>query len=242
MEPIKRLLSINDINGLTQHVEWQIPLDEINKRKDLRDYRIFTIDPPTAKDLDDAVHIQELADGTYSVGVHIADVSYFLEEDTALDLEARNRATSVYLVQKVIPMLPPILCEQLCSLNPNVDRLAFSCIFKMNQDGTLCDDKPWFGKTVIRSCAKLDYPTAQRMIDGVIPLTNNDDFLKNLSNDTWEDKRRPIGQDAYKLVKDVLLLHQLAVPRRQLRLNNGALVIQNSKLTFSLDHHGNPNN
>ena len=175
-----------DINFTTgRDLNWQIPVDEIAKRKDLRSYRIFTIDPPTAKDLDDALHITKLSDGTYEIGVHIADVSYFLEEGTPLDDEAKKRATSTYLVQKVIPMLPPILCEQLCSLNPNVDRLAFSCIWIMNKDGSLSDKPVWYGRTVIRSCAKLDYPTAQRMIDGIIPSTSNDDFLHDLPHDIW---------------------------------------------------------
>ena len=107
---------------------WKIPEEEVARRRDLRDHRIFTIDPTTAKDLDDALHISYLGDGTYELGVHIADVSFFLRPDTALDAEARERATSVYLVQRVIPMLPSTLCEDLCSLNPNVDRLAFSCI------------------------------------------------------------------------------------------------------------------
>ena len=195
---------------LEKAVPWIIPEEEIAKRRDLRSYRIFTIDPPNAKDLDDALHITLLDNGTYEIGVHIADVSYFLQEGTLLDTEAQNRATSIYLVQKVIPMLPPILCEQLCSLNPNVDRLAFSCIWKMNADGTLvAGEEPYFGRTVIRSCAKLDYPTAQRMVDGLIPnkfpsvTTTNaggsgggdaDAFLMNVPEEVWESRRRPVGQ------------------------------------------------
>eukprot|EP00605_Chrysophyceae_sp_TOSAG23-4_P000687 GSChrysophyteH1.ASY1.ANO1.771.1 assembled CDS len=105
---------------------WNIPPAEVAKRRDLRDTRIFTIDPPNAKDLDDALHITPLDDGTYEIGVHIADVSYFLQPNTSLDEEAQKRATSVYLVQKVIPMLPSILCEQLCSLNPNVRVMSLS--------------------------------------------------------------------------------------------------------------------
>jgi len=188
----------------------------ISNRRDLRGYRIFTIDPPSAKDLDDALHITALEDGTFEIGVHIADVSFFVKEGSALDAEAKQRATSVYLVQKVIPMLPPVLCEQLCSLNPNVDRLAFSCIWRMNADGTLCEGhQPWFGRTVIRSCAKLDYPTAQRMVDGLIPNEpssgisaevvagtsglvdseqNEDRFLDEMSEDIWERSRRPLLQ------------------------------------------------
>jgi DIS3-like exonuclease 2 len=211
--------------------------------RDLRTYRIFTIDPPTAKDLDDALHVTDLGDGTFEIGVHIADVSFFLEEKTALDVEARHRATSVYLVQKVIPMLPSILCEQLCSLNPNVDRLAFSCIWKMHSDGSICEEPPWFGRTVICSCAKLDYPTAQRMIDGVIPSSSSQDeasFLRAIPEDVWEKARLPVGHRAHEVVRDVCSMHHIASARRQKRLANGALVLNNPKLTFRLDGDGNP--
>jgi DIS3-like exonuclease 2 len=101
--------------------------------------------------------------------VHIADVSYFVRPHTALDVEAATRATSVYLVQRVIPMLPSLLCEELCSLNPGVDRLAFSVVWRMREDGELVPNcPPWFGRTLIRSCAKLDYGTAQRFIEGEV--------------------------------------------------------------------------
>ena len=191
----------------------------------------------------DALHIMKLDDGTFEIGVHIADVSYFLRPNTALDTEASRRATSVYLVQKVIPMLPSILCEDLCSLNPDVDRLAFSCIWRMNEDGTLCaHPPPWFGRTIIRSCAKLDYPTAQRMIDGIIPniLSANDDFLNHLPEEVWEQRRRPVGQSAAGCVSDVVMMAAIAKRRRALRLANGALVLNRSKLSFRLDRDGNP--
>ena len=104
-------------------------------RRDFRAHRIFTIDPTNARDLDDALHITPLPEGGYEVGVHIADVSFFVAEGNELDAEAAARATSVYLVQRVIPMLPHLLCEQLCSLNPGVDRLAFSAVWRMGGDG-----------------------------------------------------------------------------------------------------------
>lgn len=103
---------------------WSIPSVEYKQRRDLRSERIFSIDPKTAKDLDDALHIKELPDGFYEVGVHIADVTYFLKRNTPLDTEARDRGTSTYLVDTVIPMLPPLLCEELCSLNPGVERYS----------------------------------------------------------------------------------------------------------------------
>ena len=110
-------------------------MEEYKKRRDMRDICIFTIDPATARDLDDALHCIKLDDDLYEVGVHIADVSYFVTEDSLVDKYAADRTTSVYLVQKVIPMLPRILCEQLCSLNPAVDRLTFSVIWKIKSNG-----------------------------------------------------------------------------------------------------------
>lgn len=125
-----------------------IPEREIELRKDLRASRIFTIDPSTAKDLDDALSVSTNSDGSYEVGVHIADVSYFVKNNTALDRDARKRATSVYLVQRAVPMLPPMLSEELCSLVPGKDRLAFSVFFTIAEDGRVL--KSQFARTVIR--------------------------------------------------------------------------------------------
>lgn len=129
-----------------------IPEREYEVREDLRDSRVFTIDPATAKDLDDALDIQKMEDGTFKVRVHIADVSYFgkspifspisaltyvVKTNTALDREARKRATSVYLVQRAVPMLPPQLCEELCSLVPGAERLAFTAIFTLDAEANV---------------------------------------------------------------------------------------------------------
>ena len=238
---------------------WKIPQCEIDKRRDLREMCIFTIDPPTAKDLDDALHITELDANTVEIGVHIADVSYFVRPGSIIDEEAKKRATSVYLVQKVIPMLPSILCEELCSLNPNVDRLAYSCIWRMKLDGTLCNEKPWIGRTVIRCCAKIDYPTAQYMIDGIIPVQSdpagftgagagsNPSDPSDLSSGNsryiskyWESHRIPINHTCERVIHDVILMNKVAMNRRNKRLDEGALVLNTTKLTFRLDNHGNP--
>lgn len=125
-----------------------IPEREYEIRKDLRQERIFTIDPDAAKDLDDALSIKANDDGTYEVGVHISDVSYFVKPNTALDRDARKRATSVYLVQRAVPMLPPTLSEEVCSLVPGVERLAFSALFTMTTEGKVVNK--WFGKTIIK--------------------------------------------------------------------------------------------
>lgn len=125
-----------------------IPEREYEIRRDFRNERVFTIDPATAKDLDDALHVQVNDDGTYDVGVHITDVSYFVKPNTALDRDARKRATSVYLVQRAVPMLPPTLSEELCSLVPGKERLAFSAVFTMTQDARVI--KKWFGRSIIK--------------------------------------------------------------------------------------------
>ena len=196
------------------------------KRADLRKERIFSIDPPTARDLDDAVSIKPLGDGTFELGVHIADVSYFVSPGTAVDEEAYNRATSVYLVQKVIPMLPRLLCEELCSLNAGVDRLAFSVFWKIDENANILDE-PRFTKSVINSCAKLWYDHAQAVIENrdwneVHPVT--------LSG-SWTDEQ---------VHKDIRILFSLSQKLRSKRYESGALTLNSIKLWFKLDDVGNP--
>jgi len=142
--------------------EWRIPKEEITKRLDLRDRRIFTIDPITAKDLDDALSVEKISDKIYEIGVHIADVSYFVQQGSDLDKEAQKRATSTYFVHKVYPMLPRLLCERLCSLNPNVDRLSYSIFYRMDiSTGEVVKDfQPKLQRSIIRSCAKWNYELA----------------------------------------------------------------------------------
>ncbi|XP_060480128.2 DIS3-like exonuclease 2 isoform X2 [Panthera onca] len=125
------------LDCLPQGLPWTIPPEEFSKRRDLRKDCIFTIDPSTARDLDDALSCKPLADGNFEVGVHIADVSYFVPEGSPLDKVAAERATSVYLVQKVVPMLPRLLCEELCSLHPMTDKLTFSVIWTLTPEGKL---------------------------------------------------------------------------------------------------------
>ncbi|TFK43480.1 hypothetical protein BDQ12DRAFT_622451 [Crucibulum laeve] len=201
---------------------WSIPEHELKARKDLRGERIFTIDPESAKDLDDAVSVKRNEDGTYEVGVHIADVSFFVKPNTALDRDARKRATSVYLVQRAVPMLPPALSEQLCSLVPGQDRLAFSVVFTMNNDARVI--KKWFGKTVIRSAAKLAYQDAQNVIDG---------------NALGEVSVAPEHEKTH-IEQDITILQSLAKKLRDQRFQNGALSLESLRLSFSLDDNGMP--
>ncbi|CAH0480919.1 unnamed protein product [Peronospora belbahrii] len=223
----------------TSGEKWEIPEDELQKRRDFRETQIFSIDPYNARDLDDALHIRALNDGRtkFEIGVHIADVTHFIEHNSLLDLEARSRGTSVYLVNRVLPMLPRILCEKLCSLQPQVDRLAFSVVWQMNLDGTLVEGvDPWFGKSVIRSCCKLDYGSAQKMLDGVITGENVEE---------WEEERRPImGANPNitnaTVVQGVKDLWSIGKNRRAMRFETGAVSLNDVKLVFSLDAKGNP--
>ncbi|KAI9279294.1 hypothetical protein BY458DRAFT_502607 [Sporodiniella umbellata] len=210
------------LQGLPE-LPWSIPDVEYRKRLDLRNECVFSIDPLTAKDLDDALHIRPLENGSFEVGVHIADVSYFIRKGIPLDTEAENRGTSTYLADRVIPMLPSVLCEQLCSLNPGVDRLAFSVLWIMDGKGNIM--KTWHGRTIIRSCAKLAYEHAQEVIEGrALP----DDVL------IFGD------QDADGISSDILMLHNLSLHMRQRRKDGGSLSLHSVKLFFELDPLGNP--
>ncbi|BFZ23671.1 hypothetical protein BsWGS_26710 [Bradybaena similaris] len=214
---------------LPDNLPWSIPEHEYSYRKDLRRCCIFTIDPATARDLDDAVSIEELGNGRYQVGVHIADVSYFVKEDTELDAVASRRATSVYLVQKVIPMLPRLLCEELCSLNPDHDRLTFSVMWVIDEQGMIYDE--WYGRSVIRSCVKLSYDHAQGFIEQPDKVWTRAE-LPPITN----------SFDVQDVMSRVLLLNKIAVNLRKQRFDNGALRLDQVKLQYTLNSEtGLPN-
>ncbi|KAL7531929.1 hypothetical protein ACHAXR_008498 [Thalassiosira sp. AJA248-18] len=216
-------------------------------RRDYRNHRVFTIDPTTAKDLDDALHITPLSDGRVEIGVHIADVSHFIQPNSAVDEEALKRATTVYLVNGIVPMLPRPLCEIACSLNENVERLAFSCVWRMNMDGSLSKrgggggmtgkpkkDDIWYGRTVIKSCARLDYATAQNIIDGKVATGES-----RVDETLWPKSRQPTGGHTIDdVASDVRLMHKVAMARRKLRFDNGALALNGVKLAFQLEEDG----
>ncbi|KAM9323650.1 DIS3-like exonuclease 2 [Pholidichthys leucotaenia] len=210
------------LDCLPKNLPWTIPPKEMKKRRDLRKECIFTIDPATARDLDDALSCKQLPDGNFEVGVHIADVTYFVEEGSALDVIASERATSVYLVQKVIPMLPRLLCEELCSLNPLTDRLTFSVIWKITPQGKILDE--WFGRSVIRSCVKLTYDHAQNMIEAPEKMFSAKELPPI-------DPEHPIDE----IHQAVLNLHSIAKNLRAQRFSGGALRLDQIKLAFSLD-------
>lgn len=205
-----------------------LPADWFEKnnqgRRDLTNECIFTIDPKTARDLDDAVSIKQIAEQIYEVGVHIADVSYFVHEKSAVDYYARQRTTSVYLVERVIPMLPLPLCQHMCSLNPGEPKLTFSVIWKMDKYGRIIDE--WFGRTVIKSCVKLAYEQAQDMIDKPDDIS----WIKEESN-----MPKLYNFDWVRISKSVVLLNKIAQNIRAKRFQNGALRIENVKIKFELD-------
>lgn len=149
----------------SENIEFEISQDEIDKRRDFRDVTTITIDPKSARDFDDALSIRRLDNGNIEVGIHIADVSHYVKEDTELDKEAYKRATSVYLVDRVIPMLPERLSNGVCSLRPNEEKLSFSAVFELDNDGII--RKEWFGKTIIYSDRRFTYEEAQERIEGL---------------------------------------------------------------------------
>jgi ribonuclease R len=149
---------LEDLKGFRKEIDPK----EIKERLDMREVLTLTIDPKTARDFDDALSWRKLENGTVEVGVHIADVSHFVVENTALDMEARRRATSVYLPDRVAPMLPHLLSQDLCSLNPNEDRLAFSMLYTIDPSGKITDE--YLAKTIIHSNRRFTYEEAQEVI------------------------------------------------------------------------------
>ena len=200
---------------------------EVKKRKDMRNTLTFTIDPDDAKDFDDAISFSELNDSLFEVGVHIADVSYFVKEDTELDREAKSRATSVYLVDRVIPMLPETLSNNLCSLRPNEDKLTFSAIFKVNKNGEIKEE--WFGKTIIKSNERLSYQEAKHLID-----SGSTKIPKEVSLDNKEKK---VDE---KLTKALSVTNEIAQTIRKKRISTGAIIFDKTEIKFELDENKHP--
>ena len=187
-----------------------IPASEIKKRKDFRKTLTITIDPYDAKDFDDAISLKKLENGNYELGVHIADVSHYVTPGTALDNEALNRATSIYLVDRVIPMLPEVLSNNVCSLRPNEDKLTFSAVFTMNNKAEVLSE--WFGKTIINSDRRFTYEEVQDIIE--------------------------TGQGEYP--DEINTINALAIILRKKRFNNGSINFSSEEVKFKLDDQGKP--
>jgi len=194
----------------SEAISEEIPAKEIEKRWDFRGVTTFTIDPVDAKDFDDAISFREVEPGQYEVGVHIADVTYYLEEGSALDVEALERGTSVYLVDRVIPMLPEKLSNHLCSLRPHEDKLCFSAVFVLDINGKIL--KEWFGRTVIHSNRRFSYEEAQEVIE-----TKKGDYAE-----------------------EIQILDKIAHKLRAKRYKNGSISFEVDEVKFVLDEKGNP--
>ncbi|NCO55438.1 MAG: ribonuclease R [Bacteroidetes bacterium CG02_land_8_20_14_3_00_31_25] len=199
-----------DIEKAAEQIPTKIPSGEISARRDFRDVTTFTIDPEDAKDFDDALSLKKLDNGNWEVGVHIADVTYYMSENSILDNEAYERATSVYLVDRVVPMLPEKLSNELCSLRQNEDKLTFSAVFELNNDAKLINE--WFGRTIINSNRRFNYDEAQKIIE-----TGKGDFSSEL-----------------------LTLQSLAIKLRNIRFKNGAIGFEKVEVKFKIDENGKP--
>ncbi len=191
-------------------IDRSITDEEVAKRWDMRDICTFTIDPKDAKDFDDALSIRKLENGNWEIGVHIADVSHYVVPGTILDDEAYQRATSVYLVDRVVPMLPEVLSNDVCSLRPNEDKYTFSAVFELNDQAEI--QKQWFGRTVIHSDRRFTYEEAQERIE--------------------------TGQG--DLVDEINTLDRLAKIMRNERIRKGAITFDRSEVRFNLDENSEP--
>jgi ribonuclease R len=200
----------DEVEKQAESIKEDITAEEIAKRKDFRQVLTFTIDPADAKDFDDAISFQKLKNGNVEVGVHIADVSHYVKPGSALDKEAFERGTSVYLVDRVIPMLPERLSNGLCSLRPNEDKLCFSAVFELDNDANVVEQ--WFGRTIIHSDTRFSYEDAQEV-------------LENKS-----------GKHSEELLK----LNELAYKLRERKFKHGAISFESVEIKFRLDEQSKP--
>ncbi|MCW3807865.1 ribonuclease R [Plebeiibacterium marinum] len=198
------------VTEAAEKIPEEISKEEIKRRRDFRGVTTFTIDPVDAKDFDDALSIQKLENGNWEVGVHIADVTHYVKPKTIIDEEGYNRATSVYLVDRVVPMLPERLSNGICSLRPKEEKLCFSVVFELDDESNLYDT--WYGKTIIYSDRRFTYEEAQEIIE-----TGDGDFKE-----------------------DVLTLDRLAKGLRKQRFAHGAVSFERVEVKFDIDDKGKP--
>ena len=216
-----------EVETFAQKIDTTIQESEIAKRRDMRDTLTFTIDPKDAKDFDDALSFKKLDNGNFEIGVHIADVSYYLEEGTILDDEAYQRATSVYLVDRVVPMLPEVLSNFACSLRPQEEKYTFSAIFELDAKAKVINQ--WFGRTVIFSDQRFAYEEAQYIIetkDNTIPIETSITGSSYVVAD--------------EIVEATLKMDELAKILRRNRMNEGAISFDKVEVKFNLDQEGEP--
>lgn len=198
------------VDKAAEKIPFEIPFEEYKKRRDFRQITTFTIDPADAKDFDDALSVRKLDNGNLEVGIHIADVTHFVAPNSLIETEARDRATSVYLVDRVVPMLPERLSNGVCSLRQGEDKLCFSAVFELTPEAEVVNQ--WFGKTVIRSDAGFSYEEAQEIIE------------------TGEGK----------FSEELLSLNELATKLRSIRFKKGSIAFERVEVKFNLDEKGKP--
>lgn len=216
-----------EVEAYVNKLDTSITEEEIAKRRDMRKDLTFTIDPKDAKDFDDALSFKVLEKGLYEIGIHIADVSHYVKPDTVLDDEAYERATSIYLVDRVVPMLPEILSNGACSLRPREEKYTFSAVFKMNDNCEIKDH--WFGRTVTYSDARFAYEEAQAIIEtknSVIPQE------VSLTGETYNTDQ--------SITEAILKLDELAKKMRTKRMRTGAISFDKVEVKFNLDEEVNP--
>ncbi|MFT6868624.1 MAG: ribonuclease R [Cyclobacteriaceae bacterium] len=199
-----------NVEQAAEEISTEITAKDLEKRRDFRPITTFTVDPEDAKDFDDALSLEYLDNGDYEIGIHIADVSHYVQEKSILEKEALQRATSVYLVDRTIPMLPEKLSNGLCSLRPNEEKLTFAAVFKMDPEGKVKDK--WFGRTIIESDRRFSYEQAQEGIE-----TGEGDYAKELK-----------------------ILNDLAKLLRAKRFEHGAVNFETTEVKFRLDEKGKP--
>ncbi len=199
-----------DVEKDADRIPANITGNDIKARRDFRDAPTFTIDPVDARDFDDALSLRQLDNGNREVGIHIADVTHYVKPGTLIEREASQRATSVYLVDRVVPMLPEKLSNHICSLNPNEDKLTYSAVFEMNDKSEVLDE--WFGRTIINSDMRFSYQETQEVIDK--------------------------GEGEMKT--QMLFLHKLAQQLRTRRFSEGAFLFEKTEVEFDLDDEGKP--
>lgn len=198
-----------EVERAAEDISFDLDPEEIKKRRDFRDVLTFTIDPHDAKDFDDALSIQKLPNGNYEIGVHIADVSHYMQEGDILDVEAYERATSVYLVDRVVPMLPEKLSNGVCSLRPHEEKFTFSAVFEIDEKANIVNE--WFGRTVIYSDRRFTYEEAQEII---------------------ENKEGELSEE-------ILIMDAIAKKLRGKRFGNGAISFDRVEVKFHLDREDN---
>tara|TARA_R110000868_G_scaffold34421_1_gene124356 strand:+ start:61010 stop:63199 length:2190 start_codon:yes stop_codon:yes gene_type:complete len=216
-----------EVEQFANALDTDIKVEEIAKRRDMRDTLTFTIDPRDAKDFDDALSFIVLENGNYEIGIHIADVSHYLTPDTVMDDEAYERATSVYLVDRVVPMLPEVLSNNACSLRPHEEKYTFSAIFEVDKKAHVINE--WFGRTVINSNERFSYEEAQHIIENKENTIPDDISIRGAKYAVADD-----------VVEATLKLDELAKIMRSRRMNAGAISFDKVEVRFNLTPEGEP--